>query len=82
MTRFLVAIGTAFVLTTTLSIESAQSGPGPGDCDQVRQAVATYGYSAARHYALVHYGKQAVAYGDRCLGGGYKAKKKYVHYRY
>jgi hypothetical protein len=36
-------------------------------CDQVKQAVATYGYAAARHHALENYGKEAVAFGDTCL---------------
>ena len=84
MTKFLAALGTALVLTIPLLVQPAQSGPGPGNCDEVRQAVATYGYAAARHYALIHYGKQAVAYGDRCLSGKYGAKKygTKVHHKY
>jgi hypothetical protein len=82
MLRLLVTAGTAFLLTSPLLIEPAQSGPGGGNCEQVRQAVATYGYAAARRYALIHYGKQAVAYGDRCLAGKYSHKKYYYHYHY
>ena len=84
MTKFLAALGTALVLTIPLLVQPAQSGPGPGNCDEVRQAVATYGYAAARHYALIHYGKQAVTYGDRCLSGKYGAKKygTKVQYKY
>jgi hypothetical protein len=43
-------------------------------CDQVRQAVDTYGYAAARRHALTHYGAQAVRYGDQCLR---EAQKRY-----
>jgi hypothetical protein len=38
-------------------------------CDQIKQAVATYGYAAARKHALENYGKEAVAFGDSCLRG-------------
>jgi hypothetical protein len=80
MTRFLLAIAAVFLLTGVFFAQSAQSGPGPGNCDQVRQAVATYGYAAAKRYALAHYGPQAVAYGERCLAGGHYKTKHYVHY--
>jgi len=81
MTRFLPAIAAAFLLTGVFFAQSAQSGPGPGNCDQVRQAVATYGYAAARRYALAHYGPQAVAYGDRCLARGHYKAKHYAYYK-
>jgi hypothetical protein len=59
MIRTLAAISiTVLVATPTL----AQSY-----CAQVRQAVATYGYAAAKRHALTHYGIEAVRYGDRCL---------------
>lgn len=38
------------------------------NCDQIRQAVATYGYEEARRHALIHYGAEAVERGERkCL---------------
>jgi hypothetical protein len=64
MIRFLVAIGATFVLTNPLLAESV---PSAADCEQIRRAVATYGYVAAKRYALAHYGIEAARYGDRCL---------------
>jgi len=64
MARFLVAIGAVLQLT---NFSLAQSTPNPAQCDQIRQAVATYGYVAAKRHALAHYGIEAVRAGDRCL---------------
>jgi hypothetical protein len=36
-------------------------------CAQVKEAVARYGYTAARRHALANYGREAVQAGDRCL---------------
>jgi hypothetical protein len=47
----------------------AQSGPDAAQCQQIRQAVAQYGYEAARRHALANYGPEAVKMGDRCLTG-------------
>jgi hypothetical protein len=58
MIRFVMAIGVAVLLGGSASAE--------GQCDQVKQAVATYGYAAARKHALENYGKEAVAFGDKC----------------
>jgi len=80
MIRFPVVVGVAILLANPLSAHAAQTGPngqtGPsaGDCDQIRQAVKQYGYAAAKKFALIHYGKDAVKYGDRCL-----AKKTQSH---
>ena len=35
----------------------------------LRSPLATYGYPAARKHALENYGKEAVAFGDKCLRG-------------
>jgi hypothetical protein len=59
----LVAVGVALLLTNSAL---AQSG---ANCDQIRQAVAQYGYAAARAHAMANYGAQAVRNGDRCLAG-------------
>ena len=64
MTRFLVAMGVVFQLT---NFSLAQSTPNPAQCDQIRQAVANYGYVAAKRHALANYGVEAVRAGDRCL---------------
>jgi hypothetical protein len=71
MTRFLVAIGAVLQLT---SFSLAQSAPSAAECEQIRQAVATYGYVAAKRHALANYGVEAVRYGDRCLTGRHKAR--------
>ena len=64
MIRFLVAIGATFILTNPLL---AGSVPSAANCEQIRQAVATYGYATAKRYGLAHYGIEAVRYGERCL---------------
>ena len=77
MTKFLVAISAAFLLVQPMSARSAptpQAGPSATDCEQVKQAVAQYGYAAARRFAVTHYGKQAANYGDQCLTKKQKAK--------
>jgi hypothetical protein len=61
MIRFIIAVGVGLVVLLS------DSALADGRCDQVKQAVATYGYSAARKHALENYGKEAVAFGDRCL---------------
>ena len=55
----LFAVGIALMLTNSSLAQSY--------CDQVRQAVATYGYNAAKRHALAHYDIRAVRAGDRCL---------------
>jgi hypothetical protein len=76
MFRFLAAIGAACLLMHPLLVQSApqpaqgrpqQVGPSASDCEEVRQAVARYGYAAAKRYAEIHYGKEAASYGDQCL---------------
>lgn len=39
-------------------------------CQLVRQAVAQYGYAAARQHALENYGPEAVKVGEKCLTKG------------
>jgi hypothetical protein len=70
MTRFLVAAAAVFQLTDFSLAQYAPApapAPNPAQCDQIRQAVATYGYDAARRHAMANYGAEAVKYGDRCL---------------
>jgi hypothetical protein len=64
---FVFAAAGTIVLVTDYSL--AQSGPDAAQCQQVRQAVAQYGYEAARRHAMAHYGPEAVKMGDRCLTG-------------
>jgi hypothetical protein len=58
MTRILVAAGVTLLLTDYAWSQS--------NCEQIRQAIATYGYAAARQHALTHYGPDALKEGDKC----------------
>jgi hypothetical protein len=62
MIRFVIAVGVGVMLLGDSALADDR-------CDQVRQAVATYGYAAARKHALENYGEAAVAFGDNCLRG-------------
>jgi hypothetical protein len=71
MIRFVIAVGVGVVALL------GDSALADDRCDQVKQAVATYGYAAARKHALENYGKEAVAFGDKCLrGSGRQAPSK------
>ncbi len=59
MTRILAAIGVVLLLTGSSYAQSY--------CEQVKQAVATYGYRAAKRHALSHYTPREVRAADRCL---------------
>jgi hypothetical protein len=62
MTRIMIAVGVALVLTGRAWAQSE------ANCDEIRQAVATYGYEEARRHALIHYGAEAVEAGEKkCL---------------
>jgi hypothetical protein len=58
MTRTLLAAGVAVGIA--VFVPDASDAQSQSQCEQVRQAVATYGYSAARRHALAHYGQDAV----------------------
>jgi hypothetical protein len=64
MPRFLSVTGVILLLT---DYSLAQSAPDPTQCEQIRQAVAQYGYSAARRHAMANYGQEAVRAGEKCL---------------
>jgi hypothetical protein len=61
MRRIVFALGVALLLADCVSAQAQTY------CAQVRQAVATYGYAAARRHALAQYGIQAVRVAERCL---------------
>ena len=64
MRRFLSVTGVILLLT---DYSLAQSVPDPAQCEQIRQAVAQYGYVAARRHAMGNYGREAVDAGEKCL---------------
>jgi ribosomal protein S9 len=49
-------IATAIVLALLSTQCHAQGGPSPGQCDQVRAAIAQHGLEAARKHAMEHHG--------------------------
>jgi hypothetical protein len=59
MTRILTTIGIVLLLTGPSLAQSY--------CAQVRQAVATYGYAAAKQHAMAHYTRSEVRAADRCV---------------
>jgi hypothetical protein len=69
MTRILLIAAVALLLTGRASAQSE------ANCDEIRQAVATYGYEDARRHAMLHYGAEAVEAGEKkCLAGMIPAK--------
>jgi len=62
MARILIAVGIALLLSGRAWAQSE------ANCEEIRQAVATYGYEEARRHALIHYGREAVEAGEKkCL---------------
>lgn len=69
MTRILLIAVVALVLTSRAQAQSE------ANCEEIRQAVATYGYEDARRHAMAHYGAEAVEAGEKkCLAGMIPAK--------
>jgi hypothetical protein len=70
MIRILFGVAFAMLMTNASMAQSY--------CDQVKQAIATYGYAAAKAHALAHYTRHEVEVADRCVsgGGGHRAKRK------
>ena len=77
MLRFLLLTG-AILLVADNAFAQA---PSPGQCEQVREAVARYGYAAARRHALETYGPDAVRVGDQCFARHYGTKFRTQHGR-
>jgi hypothetical protein len=73
MKRIIVAVGLALLTTSPSWAQSA------ANCEQIRQAVAQYGYAAARAHAMRNYGAEAVRSGDKCLGRGGGAARAVLH---
>lgn len=82
MLRFVLLTG-AILLAADNAFAQA---PSPGQCEQVREAAARYGYAAARRHALETYGPEAVRAGDQCFARHYGTKFRHgtrygTHYR-
>ncbi len=67
MTKVLILLCVTILSPGLALAKSHPSVLAPSVCEQVRQAVALYGVAFVKQYALDHYGKEAVAYGARCL---------------
>ena len=63
MLRLLLFTGAIFLVAN----KSFAQSPSPAQCQQLREAVAQYGYAAARRHALANYGPAAVEAGDQCF---------------
>jgi hypothetical protein len=69
MTRILLIAAVALLLTNRAGAQSE------ANCDEIRQAVAQYGYEEARRHAMSHYGAEAVEAGEKkCLADMIPAK--------
>jgi hypothetical protein len=66
MPRFLLLTGLVLLMA---DYSFAQDSPDPirMQCLLIRQAVAHYGFAAARRHALEAYGPEAVKTGDKCF---------------
>jgi hypothetical protein len=64
MSRLLLLTGAVLLIP---ALAFAESSPDPAQCEQLRQAVAQYGYAAARRHALETWGPEAVKFGDKCF---------------
>ncbi len=72
MSKMLLTMCAAILIAGPSIAQGAQFIPTAADCEQIRQAVATYGYATVKRYALTHYSKAAVTSGQRCLAGKHK----------
>jgi hypothetical protein len=81
MPRFLLLTGTFFLLTIP-SFAQYSPDPTPTQCQQIKQAVAQYGYAAARRHALENYGPEAVKTGDKCFTKQMRRGTWHVHQHY
>ena len=62
MARIMIIVAVALLLTNRAWAQS------DANCDEIRQAVATYGYEEAGRHAMIHYGAEAVEAGEKkCL---------------
>ena len=63
----LLGIAAAILVMADRSFAQSSPDPTPDQCRQIKEAVAQYGYAAARRHALENYGPEAVRVGDKCL---------------
>jgi hypothetical protein len=66
MPRFLLLTGVVLLMADYAFAQDSPD-PTPLQCQLIRQAVAQYGFAAARRHALETYGPEAVKTGDKCF---------------
>ena len=67
MPRFLLLTGIILLMADYSFAQDYSQGPSPMQCQLIKQAVAQYGFAAARRHALDTYGPEAVKTGDKCF---------------
>lgn len=67
MPRFILLIGVILLIADYSFAQDYSADPSPMQCQLIKQAVAQYGFAAARRHALETYGPEAVKTGDKCF---------------
>jgi hypothetical protein len=67
MPGFLLLTGVILLMADYSFAQDYSPDPTPMQCQLIKQAVAQYGFAAARRHALETYGPEAVKTGDKCL---------------
>jgi hypothetical protein len=67
MPKLLLLTSAILLLPNHCFAQDLQNHPNPTQCQQIRQAVAQYGYASVRQYALENYGAEVVKLGEQCF---------------
>ena len=67
MPRFVLLTGVVLLIADYCVAQDYSPDPTPSQCLLIRQAVAQYGFAAARRHALETYGPEAAKTGDKCF---------------
>ena len=67
MPRLLLLTGVVLLIADYCFAQDYSPDPTPMQCLLIRQAVAQYGFAAARQHALETYGPEAAKTGDKCF---------------
>lgn len=67
MSKFLLLSGAILLIPNVSFAQNFAGHPSSEQCQLIRQAVAQYGYAAARQRALENYGVEAVRFGEQCF---------------
>jgi len=79
MTKTLPATALAVLAGICVATTAASMGPTSQQCEQVRDAVATYGYKAALAHARAHYSREEVEAGEACLHHDHARRAHHGH---